>query len=323
MNTTTPPQTPKRPKPLKPVQLVGEVALAEDAPEEIMGLPGMLSLKERQMLFALGRDHYSGNGQIIDAGSFMGCSTSCLAAGVKAGQQAPEKQIHAYELGILPAPANGQTIIRKFGDIKYEQGKSFVPILKDTIKPWWGYIDLNVGDILQENWDGDDIEICFVDVCKTPELNAHVTRQFFPSIPVGGYLVNQDFFFDRLPYVKVTMGYLSEYFEWVGRVYTSSIWRCVKQVPQDVADYDPYLEKDPKCREYHEMTVYDDLGKDALFMLDLSLSYLTGEGLDELEGKHHEFIEHNATVWEGREGKRRDARFRIERARKLIAEGNI
>lgn len=293
-------------------------------PASVASAAGMLSQGERRMLYSLARDHYRGEGEIIDGGSFFGSSAASIAQGLRDNPHfEPREVIHAYELGYLPAPKRGDRA-RKFGNQEYTMGESFVPILENTIEPWADLIELNIGDLNEKEWTGQQIDICFIDVCKTAQLNAHVAKQFYSHIPVGGYLINQDFFFDRLPWIKVTMGYLSEYFEWKGRVFSSSIWECIKPVPQEVADFDPW--SDPK--DYHNAAYYDGLGEDALFMLDISSAYLTAyngdseaalASLDVIERDYSAHIE----KMKNRDKKGRDALFRINRARTQIRNGVV
>lgn len=279
----------------------------------------MLSQVERKMLYTFTRDRYNGEGEIIDGGSFMGSSTASLAAGLEANPDfEPRKVIHSYDMGYTPDPHNRKTK-RVYNGQPYTFGESFVPILEQTIAPWRDLIDLTIGDLNEHKWTGKPIEICFIDVCKTPELNAHISRQFYPHIPVGGHLINQDFFFDRLPWIKVTMGYLSEYFEWKGRVAGSSIWQCIKPVPQEIADYDPWLAGDKRNREWHLTANQPGLSPDAAFLLDLSLVYMDGKGLDAVEKKYAEFIAHSVKLWDKKPAPRRDAQFRIDRARRAIS----
>lgn len=303
-----------------PIHFEGQ-SLSRPTPPEVQTAAGMLSQPERQLLYGL-TSNYEGKGAIIDGGSFFGSSTVALAAGL---ENAEPGIVHAYELGYIPNQS-GKRIEMKFGETPYVQGDSFISILEDTIKPWRDLITLHIGDLLDAQWSGAPIEICFIDVCKSPDLNAHVTSQFFPHIVEGGYLVNQDFFFDRLPFVKCTMGRLDEYFEWIGRVFTSSIWRCVKRVPQDVADYDPFLNRDENCLAWHDRTKYAGIDAEALFRLALSRAYLEAHlggvpDFDAIERDHAEYIAFNAKMWDQRsdmERKRRDAQFRVERARRQI-----
>lgn len=307
-----------------PIIFEGE-SLLVDIPRSVAEAAGMLSQGERRLLYGLA-SRFEGKGKIIDGGSFLGASTVSLASGLN---DAEPGVIHAYEIGHLPSKSKLK-IERKFGSTVYVMGESFVPILENAIAPWKDLVTLHIGDLLEEKWTGDPIEICFIDVCKTPALNAHVSKIFYPYIIEGGYLINQDYYFDRLPYVKSTMGYLDEYFEWVGRVYTTSIWRCVKQVPRDVADYDPFLARDNRCLAWHEMANDERLDDEARFRLAVSQVYLRAymhgsadEDLLAIESEYDDYIEVSARLWNGKEGPRRDAQFRIDRARRSIAMGTI
>lgn len=301
----------------QPKYFTSESLLCE-TPPEVRAAPGMLSQPERSLLYGLAQ-RYQGNGAIIDGGSFFGSSTVSLAAGMaKAGT------VHAYELGYIPASGN-QRIERKFGPTSYVLGDSFVPILEEAVRPWSDRVELHIGDLLDEKWIGEPIEICFIDVCKTPALNAHVSREFYPHIIEGGYLVNQDYFFDRLPFVKATMGYLDEHFEWLGRVFTSSIWRCIKPVPQAKADHDPYLAKDENCLRWHDMSMHAELDDEALFRLAISRAYLEDHmgqtpDFDAIERDYADYIAFNVSSWDRQVDRlRRDAQFRVDRARNELS----
>jgi hypothetical protein len=304
---------------------------------------------ERRVVYGFARDHFRGNGAIIDGGSFFGSSVVAEGQGLLDNMHVDiqqcmtawpgRKAIHAYELGYLPAPKSPTADLdRQFGGTRYRMGDSFVPILEAAIAPYADLVDLTIGDLNEQQWPDCPIElcfidVCFIDVCKTARLNAHASRQFFPHlIPNGSVLINQDFFFYRLPFIKVTMGYLADYFEWVGRAHSSSIYRCIKPVPADVAAYDPYLARDPKCLEYHAMHPREGLDAMAMFVMELSEAYLRAlldrkdEALDQcraLQGKYADVIaasREGALKYQEKHGGRlRDATLRLERAQRQIA----
>ena len=124
--------------------------------------------------------------------------------------------------------------------------------------------------------DGSPVELAFIDVCKTHELNAHVARQFYPSLIAGGStLIHQDFFYDRLPWIRVTMGYLADYFRWEGQVAGSSVFTTVKAVPEDVAAYDPFTEATlEECLAHHDAVAFPGIDRTAQLMLALSRVHL-------------------------------------------------
>lgn len=248
--------------------------------------PGMLTSAERAMLSEIVRRAWRGEGAIVDGGSFLGSSLVAEAQGMEANpvlaNLAPArfpsgKPIHGYELGYHPAPANPAAERRRtYGGVEYVLGESFVPLLEQNIAPHRDIIDLHIGDLTKMCWDGSPVELAFIDVCKTRDLNAHVSRQFYPAL-IGGAstLIHQDFFFDRLPWIRVTMGYLADYFRWEGQVASSSVYTTVKAVPQDVAAYDPFTEATlEECLAYHDAVDFSGTDRTVQLMLALSRVHL-------------------------------------------------
>lgn len=307
-----------------------------DLPDYVDAAGGMLSKAERRMLTGLIRDRYRGAGAIIDGGSFFGSSLVSEAQALtdNPGRDTMDfsampagKPIHGYELGFLPAPKNPKADrAREFNGVKYMMGDSFVPILEDNVRPYADLIELHIGDLCTFTWPEAPIEIAFIDVCKTMALNAHVSRQFYPRlIPGASWLINQDFFFDRLPWIKVTMGYLADYFEWKGQVFTSSIYRNVKAVPQDVADYDPFTQGSlEECLAYHDRTPVAGAEPRWQYYMRLSRAYLMAlkgtaeQALAEIDAAEAEF----AAILDDTDNARGNA-FRLKRARRQISHGKL
>ncbi|MCL6285615.1 hypothetical protein M3P21_18965 [Ruegeria sp. 2012CJ41-6] len=298
--------------------------------------PGMLSYMERAMLSAVAGKLYRGVGVIIDGGSFFGSSLVASASGLQSNPSFADmdfsnfpdgKPLHGYELGYLPPPASEKVDRnRVFNGTPYTLGESFVPILEENVAPYKGLISLHIGDLNEEKWDGTPIEIAFVDVCKSIRLNAHVSKQFYPSM-IGGnsVLINQDFFFDRLPWIKVTMGYLKDYYRWEGQVFTSSIYTSIKDLPQDVADYDPFTQGSyEECMTYHDATGFPGIDRKYEFFLELSRGYLMA-----LKGRKTDALDYLRAVADGYQDLMADEhtdrgnQFRMDRAVRQITNGNL
>ena len=253
-------------------------------PARVDAALGMLSERERHLLFNLTESHYRGEGAIVDAGSFIGSSTVALAEGLKANPRLKSilkkaknslKPIVSYDIGFLPAPASGP-VTKDAGGTLYTWGESFVPILEKNIAGHEDVVELRIGDFLKETWTNRAIEICFIDLAKTNDLNLHAFRQFFPAFAPGKtLLVQQDFFFDRLPWIKVLMGYLSDYFEWLGQVGPSSLYRYVKPIPKEMYNTDRFrgLPLEERVR-LHQLGDNDMLPVRRRFAVAMSLCYL-------------------------------------------------
>jgi hypothetical protein len=298
--------------------------------------PGMLSFAERALLFEIVRTTWRGHGVVVDGGSFMGSSLAAEAEGmlagaalddVEAGRFPDGRPIHGYELGHLPAPANASVDRRRtFGTVEYHLGDSFVPILERTVAPYRDLVSLHLGDLMDQSWGGSPIEIAFIDVCKTTRLNEHVSREFYPAlIPDASTLIHQDFFFDRLPWLRVTMGYLKDFFRWEGQVFTSSVYRNVAAVPPDVAAIDPFLEGTyEECLELHDVWEYPGIERRFEYLLALSRAYLAAlkrrkdDALDMLRS-----VESTYADLLGDTDNPRGNQFRLDRARRQITNGAI
>ncbi len=255
-----------------------------ETPVRLEQAAGTLSTNERCLLFKLARDHYLGSGHMIDAGSFLGSSSLSLAEGLKANSlfrtiaDRIASPIVAYEIGMLPAPPGAKTAItRHFGKYKYTLGESFVPILKENIAGHEDVIDLHIGDFLTETWPAEKpIEICFIDLARTNDLNVRCFQQLFPAfLPGRTLLVQQDFFFDRAPWIKVLMGYLEEHFEWLGQVGPSSLYRYRSQIPEEKYAIDPYTDIPAEQRiAYHQTAYHPGLSPRRQLPIALSHCYL-------------------------------------------------
>ncbi|UMG91153.1 hypothetical protein [Nocardioides sp. TF02-7] len=298
--------------------------------------PGMLSIGERALLHELLRRTWSGEGAVVDGGSFFGSSLVAEAQGMLAGSVIEDvpgdrfpdgKPIHGYELGYLPAPQSDRVDRRRvYAGTEYRLGDSFVQILEDTVAPYRDLVALHIGDLQKERWSGAPIEIAFIDVCKTARLNAHVSKEFLPALIGGGStLVHQDFFFDRLPWIRVTMGYLKDYFRWEGQVFTSSVYRSVKAVPADIAEVDPFLVGTyEECLQLHDAIEYGGIERRYEYHLALSRAYLMA-----LKGRKNEAMDALREVERVYADLLDDAddprgnRFRLDRASRQISNGNI
>jgi len=267
-------------------ELLRSLDLSAKVAESAEPSAGMLTGVELAMLSEIVRCAWRGNGVIVDGGSFLGSSLVAEAEGMRAspalaGQDLERfpsgKPIHGYELGYHPAPVSPTAERRRtYGDVEYVRGESFVPALEQNIAPHRDLVHLHIGDLTEMTWDGSPVELAFIDVCKTAGLNAHMSRQFYPAL-IGGAsaLIHQDFFYDRLPWIRVTMGYLADYFRWQGQVESSSVYTSVRAVPEDVAAYDPYTEATlEECLKYHDAVAFPGIDRTAQLMLALSRVHL-------------------------------------------------
>jgi hypothetical protein len=207
------------------------VAWDEEAlPQRLRDLPSMLTYGERALLYSLGREVRPGT-SIVDAGCFLGGSTASLALGVSEAHPEPRAAIHSYDLFVLDHSARthyGSLI----GD--REVGADLRPVFDSVVgEDLLRYVEVHAGDILSQRWGGDPVDVLFVDVAKTWDLNDHVAHEFFPALAAGrSVVVQQDYLHEWLPWIHITMQLLDHCFERIAVVTgsTSVVYLCTRAV---------------------------------------------------------------------------------------------
>jgi hypothetical protein len=174
---------------------------------------GLLGLEERKLLYHLARQFYTGQGAVVDLGSFCGASTCCLAAGLRDNPRAAGRHIDSYDSFIASEPYLVEFIRTQFGEA-VEPGESFAAIFRRSTEQFTDFIDVHEGDLLEQSWPAHvPIEILFVDIAKTLALSGKVLTEFFAHlIPGLSIVVHQDFYHPTAFYLPVVMDFLIDHF---------------------------------------------------------------------------------------------------------------
>lgn len=210
-----------------------------DVPLEVRRHPGMISPDERRFFYNYVAEHYTGKGVIVDGGALLGASTRCFGEAINASPRRAEilakwpKPIHSYERTLMtPNLLRSFAAWRRGPDIN--AGDSFERVLRDEIEDIAGMVELNVGDILAMRWSGEPIEILFLDVLKTPEINRHALREYFPRLVPGALVIQQDYFIDSLPYIKTTQEAMSDHFDFVAQLRPTGVFQLKQSLSHEV-----------------------------------------------------------------------------------------
>jgi len=227
--------------PLKFVNLNPAFAsMVNKEPPAAMAVPSMMSPFEKRFLYGLAKNYYKGEGIIIDGGIFLGASTRCFGEGLRENPHLAEarslksKPIVSFEKGSTN-PGMIPFFRRHDVPISPKLHDSFLPVLGDYLKPVEDIVDLRTGDIMEtaENLDLP-IEICFLDVLKLPEICDYCFRTFFPRlIPGRSIVIQQDYFYELLPYIKVYQEFLREHFAFIGEIGSTAAYLCTSPVPEE------------------------------------------------------------------------------------------
>ncbi len=208
-----------------------------EMPQRLRDAPSMLTYDERAMLATLAREHPKLEGAIVDAGCFLGGSTVSLAQGLRERGDGRGAPVHTFDRFLLETET-----VRTYPTLVegLEAGDSILPRFEQVLGDELELIAVHAGDVLEHRWEGGAIDVLFIDLAKTWEINDHVHRQWLPHLSAGtGVLVQQDFIHPGCPWLAVEMELLGDYFELIGSVGgISAVFRCTRSVPLDAVPAD-------------------------------------------------------------------------------------
>lgn len=199
-------------------------------------IPTMLTTHEQDYLYSFAKSAYSGCGEIVDLGCWLGGSTVPLAQGLeKNRKRLIDKRVHAYDRFVW-----NEWMANKYKNIvlqKFAVGDSFVNEFKTNIAPWADRVVIHEGDLCEEGWCGDPIEFLFIDAMKSWVLTNTVLHNFFPALMPGvSTIVHQDFLHFNEPWIHLICYRFREYFEPVLQIPHSSslVFKYVAPIPRNV-----------------------------------------------------------------------------------------
>jgi hypothetical protein len=209
-----------------PGQVAREQALL---PAAVLDVPSMLSYEERALLHWAAREGPGAEGQLIDAGSYLGGSTLSLASGLRAGGDPGARRVHAYDR--FEVCADWERVYFP-DDFEFEVGASTAGLYLRHIEPVADLVQTHLGDIHGFHWHGEPIATLFVDVAKTWETHDHVVREFFPSLVPGALVIQQDQVHFGHPWCALAMELLDDYVDYLGHVrFSSAVYRVREPIP--------------------------------------------------------------------------------------------
>ena len=173
-----------------------------------LAVPSMLSFEESQLYYWLGTKA-KGFGATIDLGAFAGGSAARLLSGLTAG--GVPHHLHAYDRFTANAKARAKHLSP--GGVALTDEEDILPLATRLLRPWGGQFTLHCGNILDQHWSGEPIEILAIDAGKTPALTDHIAASFFAALVPGKSLViHQDFLHAQQPWLCAQMQSLSAHF---------------------------------------------------------------------------------------------------------------
>lgn len=162
-------------------------------------IPGMITLEEKKYYTYLPR-FYSGKGEVVELGPWLGASTACLLDGLKQNPKFRGKKLHVFDDFVwrpswmdqyvqpedrLGVHSDFSALFKRYAD---SENIAYMSIEKVKICNYDGNESLT-----PLSWNGDPIEMLFVDCGRTFEVNEAWFRILAPYfIPDHTLIVMQD-----------------------------------------------------------------------------------------------------------------------------------
>lgn len=202
---------------------------------EILELIGMTSNEERCYVMEYAEKEYTGQGEIVDLGCWLGSLTVSLALGLQENQEInlKDKKIHAYDNFIWKDWMNKEVIDTDLAH-KYKHNQSFTDAFLEVIKPYENLIQTYVDNLEQLDWQlQKPIEFLLVDAMKSIELANNIFPKFFSFLmPEVSLVHHQDYCHYRCPWIHLIMYRLKEYFEPIIYIRNGSmVFKNIAKIP--------------------------------------------------------------------------------------------
>jgi len=175
-------------------------------------IPGMISEEEKKYYKWLGQ-FYAGEGEIVELGPWLGCSTYYILQGLKQNSNFyNKKQLHVFDdfvwrSGWMDQSYSGNDCPKDHEDFKHLFDEFTAPVgefvLAKRSRLSTGELEEDYGDIVNPydklseipplQWEAVPVEILFVDVGRTIDVNEAWWRVFYPFfIPNRTLIIMQD-----------------------------------------------------------------------------------------------------------------------------------
>ena len=232
-------------------------------------LLGMTSSTEQEYLERYGESSYTGVGNVVDLGCWLGSTTIPLTRGLLKNPAfgGSGRKVYAYDLFVwfdwMNSSVAGTDL---YG--KYVEGDSFVDEFEKRTNAFADSIEICAGDLKSIGWHGGDIEFLLVDAMKNFDLAGSIVRDFYPHlIPGGGLVFHQDFAHYFTPWIHLIQWRFRDHFEFVEEVpsSTSVIFICTQSISSS------------DCEQELSYASFSDKDVDAAF--DYSMGLVSAEKL--------------------------------------------
>lgn len=199
---------------------------------------GAITPEEKVFIEEFTSTLYSGDGEVVDLGCWLGATTISLAKGLNKNPnpKASRNKIHVFDKFEWE---NWMNDFVKGTDLenRYIQGENFFDEFKKRIIPWSGQIEVYAVDLCKTEWIGKDIEFILIDAMKSWDVTNGIVNKFYPYlIENKSYILHQDFAHGFTPWIHLIHYRLRNYFrlEHVVPNSGSFVFKYVKKIPSEI-----------------------------------------------------------------------------------------
>lgn len=209
---------------------------------------GLTSSEEQKFCTEYAANIYTGAGEIVDLGCFLGSLTKATLQGLPKNHQ---HRVYAYDRWIVEEWflqfrewMNQNNVAM---DREHKLGESFKDVFIHELGPYADKINIR-GDLLEEPRFERPIEFLIVDAMKSWKLANAIIEKFYSAlIPGVSYVFHQDFKYHLCPWIPLIQWDLRDCFE---------IYKSIEDAPEGTSHtvVFKYIEKIPDDllnKEYH------------------------------------------------------------------------
>ncbi|MBY0424835.1 MAG: hypothetical protein K2Q22_04285 [Cytophagales bacterium] len=199
---------------------------------------GMTTYGEQRYYFHYAQKTYSGQGHIVDLGSWLGSTALSLLQGLSKNTKFAQSKnkLFCYDLFLWDSWMDS-TVKGTELEGKYLPGDSFLPEFEKRMQRYSSEIVIRPADLTKETWNDGPIEFLLIDAMKSPELCTKIFQNFYPSlIPGVSQILHQDFCHFWTGWIHILQFRLKDYFEYVGDVphSGSTAFKYTKAIPEEL-----------------------------------------------------------------------------------------
>jgi len=188
---------------------------------------GLISPAEERYLYWLTSSMFTDEGAVVELGSWFGRSAIALGAGLR--DSGRTTTLYCFDRFMWREQFANPSMI---ADVQLAEGGDFMPYFLNNVLPVYPHVLATKTTIDELQWNGEAIELLFVDAPKSFADLSKTFLAFGPDLTAGrSLLILQDFFFAPAFPIAMTVAAMSDDFRLVHTVEGASTAAFVLRRP--------------------------------------------------------------------------------------------